>query len=259
VASIASITSIATRQRPPIRQAGNRPAAIQRWTDRVDVPRRRATSVGLRSRGMSVAIVAQWPRACAASLPGICGFGTGAGQGLPILAYPCGETVTEPLDRLVKEVPAVPTESASLTPYFSPSMWLCAPRCGARSVVVRRYGYAPCAGGARSVVVRRYGYAPDSGEAVPQQSPDTVMRRARAPDARAAPRCPAPRGRRPGGPLRRGEPSRSRAHPVDPQPTSSSRIQAGRRCSLNAARPSRASAETRWRAMVRAVCHLADP
>ena len=48
----ASIASDATRQRPPTRRAGSRPLAIQRWTDRGDVPRRSATSRGLNSSGI---------------------------------------------------------------------------------------------------------------------------------------------------------------------------------------------------------------
>ena len=55
--------SDATRHRPPTRRAGNRPASIQRWTVRVDVPRRFATSLGLSSSAMSVAIVAYISRA----------------------------------------------------------------------------------------------------------------------------------------------------------------------------------------------------
>ena len=42
----ASIASEATRHRPPTRRAGSRPLAIQRWTDRGDVPSRSRPRVG---------------------------------------------------------------------------------------------------------------------------------------------------------------------------------------------------------------------
>src|SRR4051812_41089456 len=57
-ATNASIASIATRQRPPTRRAGSRPAAIHLWTDRVVAPTRAAASLGLSSSDMTVAIVA---------------------------------------------------------------------------------------------------------------------------------------------------------------------------------------------------------
>ena len=53
----ASNASNATRQRPPTRLAGSTPRSIQRWTVRVDVPSRFATSLGPVPRA-SVAIVA---------------------------------------------------------------------------------------------------------------------------------------------------------------------------------------------------------
>ena len=61
VAANASIASDATRHRPPTRRAGRRPFAIQRWTDRGDVPRRSATSRGLSSSGIGVVSVALVP------------------------------------------------------------------------------------------------------------------------------------------------------------------------------------------------------
>jgi MFS family permease len=54
----ASNASNATRQRPPTRRAGRRPAAIQRWTLLVVAPIRRAASLGLSSSAICVAIVA---------------------------------------------------------------------------------------------------------------------------------------------------------------------------------------------------------
>jgi hypothetical protein len=41
-ANNASIASLATRQRPPTRLAGNRPLVIHRWTERVVAPTRAA-------------------------------------------------------------------------------------------------------------------------------------------------------------------------------------------------------------------------
>ena len=58
-ASNAPIASFATRQRPPMRRAGSRPVAIQRWTVRVLVPIRRAASLALTSSDMRGAIVAR--------------------------------------------------------------------------------------------------------------------------------------------------------------------------------------------------------
>ena len=54
----ASNASNATRHRPPTRLAGSTPRSIHRWTVRVDVPRRLATSLGASSSVMPVAIVA---------------------------------------------------------------------------------------------------------------------------------------------------------------------------------------------------------
>ena len=58
----ASNASNATRQRPPTRRAGSRPVAIQRWTERVEVPSALAAWLGLSSSGAVMARLSRSPR-----------------------------------------------------------------------------------------------------------------------------------------------------------------------------------------------------
>ena len=115
----ASNASDATRHRPPTRRAGSVPLAIQRWTVRVDVPSRLATSLGLSSSAIvsrlsHMARSGQGPVRASSSRRerrrtprcGRSGFGGDLGRSASASATGVGDRIERPPDERQHERPS---------------------------------------------------------------------------------------------------------------------------------------------------------